>query len=47
MRNPWKVLMKNVEMSAEYGAAGARELKNPPNNNYNMRFKRIVENTKW
>ena len=29
MRNPWKHLMKNVEMSAEYGAAGARELKNP------------------
>ena len=29
MRNPWKVLMKNVEMSSEYGAAGARELKNP------------------
>ena len=29
MPNPWKQLMKNVEMSAEYGAAGARELKNP------------------
>ena len=25
----WKHLMKNVEMSAEYGAAGARELLNP------------------
>ena len=29
MPNPWKQLMKNVQMSAEYGAAGARELKNP------------------
>ena len=29
MRDPWKHLMGNVEMSAEYGAAGARELKNP------------------
>ena len=29
MKNYWKHLMKNVEMSAEYGAAGARELKNP------------------
>ena len=29
MRDPWKVLMKNVEMSSEYVAAGARELKNP------------------
>ena len=25
----WKHLMKNIEMSAEYGAAGARELLNP------------------
>ena len=29
MRDPWKHLMGNVEMSAENGAAGARELKNP------------------
>ena len=25
----WKHLMKNIEMSAEHGAAGARELSNP------------------
>ena len=29
MPNPWKHLIKNVQMSSEYGAAGAREEKNP------------------
>ena len=29
MRNPWKHLMKNVEMSAIHGATGARVLSNP------------------
>ena len=29
MKNPWNRLMKNVEMSAAHGAAGARLLKNP------------------
>jgi len=29
MRDPWKHLMKNVEMSATHGATGARVLSNP------------------
>ena len=29
MRNCWKILIKNVQMSSEYGAAGARTDNNP------------------
>ena len=32
MRDPWKHLMGNVELSAAYGSNGGRELLNPKTN---------------